>query len=228
MVISTLGQEQAMAKIETLSRKRGPYARTLVRRRHISAAVLQLVDEVGPEALTTSQVAERSKTPETTVLYHFPSRDDLLVAALELADEQGAAEGHVDDPDLRLDPHMLAKQYRATSPDDPRFRLSRLVRGLAATPGTSAADYIGRRTARQVEIFARMFDQRKLDGLAHPDVDSVDLARQTIALWEGLATVFANDPEADGGRLLEDAVRRLSGESWMTLQRAIGSAERSF
>jgi len=43
-----------------------------------------------------------------------------------------------------------------------------------------------------------------------------------------LATVFANDPEADGGRLLEDAVRRLSGESWMKLQRAIGSAERSF
>ncbi|GAA5088043.1 hypothetical protein GCM10025760_09970 [Microbacterium yannicii] len=217
-----------MARAETVTQKRGPYARTLVRRRHIAAVVLQLVDEVGPESLTTSQVAERSNTPETTVLYHFPTRDDLLVAALELADEQGAAAGHVDDPELRLDPDELARQYRAGSPDDPRFRLAGLVRGLAATPGTSAADYVGRRTTRQVEIFARMFDQRKHDGLAHPDVDSVDLARQTIALWEGLVTVFANDPEADGGKLLADAVRRLSGESWMTLQRAIGSAESEF
>ena len=125
-------------------------------------------------------------------------------------------------------PDELATLYRAGSPDDPRFRLSRLVRGLAATPGTSAADYVSRRTSRQVEIFARMFDQRKRDGLAHPDIDSVDLARQTIALWEGLATVFANDSEADSGRLLADAVRRLSGESWMTLQRAIGNAERNF
>ena len=93
-----------MADAEALTQKRGPYARTLVRRRHIAAVVLQLVDEIGPESLTTNQVAERSKTPETTLLYHFPSRDDLLVAALELADEQGAAAGHVDDPELRLDP----------------------------------------------------------------------------------------------------------------------------
>lgn len=217
-----------MAESGDAARRRGPYARTLVRRRHIAAAVLQLVDEVGPEFVTTSQVAERSETAETTVLYHFPSKDDLLVAALELADEQGAEEGHVDEPDLRLDPDELATMYRAGSPDDPRFRLARIVRGLAATPGTFAADYIGRRTSRQVEIFARMFDQRKRDGLAHPDVDSVDLARQTIALWEGLATVFANDPEADPGKLLADAIRRLSGESWMALQRAIGSAENEF
>ena len=217
-----------MADTGTSRRKRGPYAPTLVRRRQIATAVLQLVDEIGPESLTTSEVALRSKTPETTVLYHFPSRDDLLVAALELADEQNAEASHLDDPDLRLDPGELARVYRSGSPADPRSRLGQLARGIAATPGTSGAAYVRRRVNRQVAVFARMFDQRKRDGLAHPDVDSIDLARQTIALWEGLASVFADDPEADAGRLLAEGVRRLSGESWITLQRAIGRVERSF
>ncbi|MFH8249020.1 TetR/AcrR family transcriptional regulator [Microbacterium sp. B2969] len=217
-----------MTDAVTTRRKRGPYAPTLKRRRAIAAAVLDLVDEVGPESLTTVQVAERSGTPETTVLYHFPTRDDLLVAALELADELGAALHHVDDPEIRLDLDDFAASYRPPSIEDPRFRLSRLVRGLAATPGTSAADYVHRRTQRQVEIFSRIFEQRKRDGLAHPDVDSVNLARQVIAMWEGLEIVFAAEPDVDGGRLLADAIRRLSGENWMELRRAIGDAGRSF
>ncbi|MEU1972720.1 TetR/AcrR family transcriptional regulator [Microbacterium sp. NPDC019599] len=222
------GGRTAMTDAGLKGRKRGPYAPTLKRRRHIAAAVLDLVDEVGPESVTTIQVAEKSGTPETTVLYHYPTKDDMLVAALELADELGAANAHVDDPEIRLDLEEFARSYRSPSSEDPRFRLSQLVRGLAATPGTSAAEYVHRRTHRQIEIFTRMFEQRKRDGLAHPDVDAGDLARQVIALWEGLELLFAGDLGADSGRLLTDAIRRLSGENWMELRRAIGDAGRGF
>lgn len=191
--------------------KRGPYARTLVRRRLIANAVLDLVDEVGPEAVTTSHVAERSGIPEASVLYHFPTKDDLLVAACEQALEVSAELYRVDDVELRLDLDKFIEIYRPSSPADPRFRLGQIVRGLAAMPGTTAAEFFRRRTQRQVEIFTRLFEKRVSDGLARPDADAGLLARQVIALWEGLESVFANDAEVDTAYVLADAIRRLSG-----------------
>ena len=71
-------------------RTRGQGAKTPERRAAIARAALDIVTEVGHRALTTAEVAARAGLSERAMLYHFPTRDHLLVAALELADADRA------------------------------------------------------------------------------------------------------------------------------------------
>lgn len=207
-------------------RKRGPYAPTLLRREQISAAVLDLVDELGPESVTVALVAERTGINDATVVYHFPSKDELLVAALERADDIDARASRVDDPDVHLDLEDFADSFHPPSLKDNRHRLYQMIRGVAADPESAAATYLVQRTARQIEIFTRLFEERRRSGLAHPELDAPHTARQVVAMWEGLGVLWSSDPELDVRGLLISGIRRLTGENWMDLHRAL-TAERS-
>ncbi|WP_433832653.1 TetR/AcrR family transcriptional regulator [Actinoplanes sp. CA-015351] len=198
------------------SRKRGPYQRSLERREQIVLAVVDLVDELGHDGVTTAQVAARSGSSEPTVLYHYPTKDHLLVAALERMDDL-EAEILVDNgDDAMLDYEPLRANADATvALSDNRLRLFVVLKGQAATPGHPAGAYFVRRTERSMEIFARLIAGRQKAGLAHPGLDPRDTARQVIALWEGLTFMRLTDPAFDVGQSLIDGIRRLTGENWM-------------
>ena len=61
-------------------RPRGP-----ARREALLQAVLRIVGEVGPDAVTHRRVAEVAGLPLASTTYWFTSKEDLLAAALELA-----------------------------------------------------------------------------------------------------------------------------------------------
>ena len=79
------------------ARRRGTYQRSRERREQITLAVLEIVDELGHDGVTTALVATRSDTPEATVLYHFPTKEHLLVGALERTDDRPRVQGHAVD-----------------------------------------------------------------------------------------------------------------------------------
>jgi AcrR family transcriptional regulator len=197
------------------SRKRGPYQRSRERREQIVLAVVELVDELGHDGVTTALVAARSGSSEPTVLYHYPTKDHLLVAALERMDDLEAELADLDsDPVLDLDA-LRASADAVQQIGEKRLRLFIALKGQAATPGHPAADYFARRTERTMEIFARLITGRQRAGLAHPGLDPRDTARQIVALWEGLTFMRLTDPAFDVGQSLVDGVRRLTGENWM-------------
>jgi AcrR family transcriptional regulator len=197
--------------------KRGPYARSHQRRQTISQAVLALIDEVGHDGVTTALVSERSRTNEATVLYHYPTKDHLLVAALERADEVKAGATGAEDPDIRLDPAVLRETANLEIlENERRVRLYQMMRGQAATPGHPAAEYFTRRNVHAVAIYTRLIKRRQADGLAHPSLDPRLVAQQFLALWEGLGNLSLHDPSLDVGSALVDGLRRLSGENWMS------------
>lgn len=198
------------------STKRGPYARSQQRRQEIAEAVLGLVDEVGHESVTTALVSKRSKTNEATVLYHFPSRDHLLVAALERADELTAELTHAEDPDVTLDLDSLRASADPANTNERRLRLSEMLKGQAATPDHPAEAYFLRRNRRAAEIYTRLIARRQAEGLAHPGLDPRQVALQMLALWEGLTSMWVLDRSVDVPSALLDGVRRLSGENWMS------------
>ncbi|MBO0982604.1 TetR/AcrR family transcriptional regulator [Rathayibacter sp. SD072] len=207
----------------TAPARRGPYASTQKRRATIIAAVVVLVDELGHEGVTTALVSQRSGVSETTVLYHFPSKDHLLVAALGSIEEQEAAEGHVDLDETVLD----ARAFRhLASPDarDPRFRLLTAMKGLAASPDHPANGYFAERNARMVDVFTRLVEHSQRVGLAHPAADPRVTARQVIAVWDGLSQLWVSDPSFDLGAAVEDAIRRLTGQNLMDIQRLLATS----
>ncbi|WP_425826642.1 TetR/AcrR family transcriptional regulator [Streptomyces fractus] len=195
--------------------KRGPYARSRKRREQIADAVLRLVDEQGHEHLTTALVARSSGVAEPSVLYHFPTKDHLLVAALERADDLSAAESGAEEEDSRLDLDGIRKAAALVSGTERRTRLYLMLKGQAATPGHPAGAYFRARTERSVRIFARLIAHRQREGLAHPGLDPESTARQVTALFDGLTLMQVTDNDIDAGGLLADGVRRLTGQNWM-------------
>ncbi|MFU8946189.1 TetR/AcrR family transcriptional regulator [Mycetocola zhadangensis] len=199
------------------STKRGPYAPSKKRREAVVAAVLELVDEVGHEGVTTALVSERSGVPETTVLYHFPSKDHLLVAALARSEDLRAEAVGAYGPDAFLDAEALGKLAPETF-DDRRSRLYLMLKGQAATPDHPAAEYFVARASRQIEIFSQLLTHSQQNGLAQPGLDAVNTARQIIAVWDGLTQMWVSDPSFEIGPLLKDAIRRLTGQDLMEVQ----------
>ncbi|MET8208903.1 TetR/AcrR family transcriptional regulator [Streptomyces sp. NPDC005373] len=195
--------------------KRGPYARSRVRREQISDAVLRLVDAQGHEGVTTALVAKESGVPEPSVLYHFPTKDHLLVGAMERADDLSADDSGAEGDDSHLDPEDLRRALQPGPVGDRRVRLYLMLKGQAATPDHPAGAYLRARTERSVRIFSRLVARRQHEGLAHPGLDPDQVALQITALMDGVALMRMTNSDLDAGALVADGVRRLVGENWM-------------
>jgi DNA-binding transcriptional regulator YbjK len=68
-----------------------PRPRGAARREALLEAVLRIVAEVGPDAVTHRRVAEAAGLPLASTTYWFDSKEHLLTAALELAAERDTA-----------------------------------------------------------------------------------------------------------------------------------------
>lgn len=200
---------------------RGPYARTAQRRRAIAGAVLEIVLEKGHGGVTTAEVARWSEVPEATVLYHYPTRDHLLVAALEHAEEEDTAR-HLAGSDAEvLDLEGLRAYARAIPRRESIMRLYTALAGDATVPGHPAREYFVRHYRAATEKFADLIAQRQSAGLAHPGLDPVQVARQVIATWDGLQAQWLVDPAFDLGDHLVSAFRRLTAQNWMDARRTL-------
>ena len=173
---------------------------------------------MGHESVTTALVAKRSRIPEPSVLYHFPTKDHLLVAALRCADDEAAAAlglGLGDgDGDIPLDLAAI----RTTPPVDEgrdlnRARLNALVRSLAMNPEHPAAAFMEERNLRAVRVWAAMIARRQRDGLADPALNPEFAAWQAIGLLDGLTVIAQTHPELPVGDLLADGLLRLMSPS---------------
>ena len=70
---------------------KAPRPRGIARREALLEAVLRIVAEVGPDAVTHRRVAEEAELPLASTTYWFDSKEHLLTAALELAAERDTA-----------------------------------------------------------------------------------------------------------------------------------------
>ena len=204
------------------SPKRKPNARSKEKRERIARAVVDLVDELGHGNVTTALVAERSGIAEATVLYHFPTKDHLLVAGQSFLDDESLAaiglEGHDVSEDIDFSPEQFA-QYDAV--DDNRARLYLMIKGMSSVPGHPAHDYYAARIQRQVTMFSALIRGRIAAGVAHPDIDPESAARQIVALWEGLGAMWMCDQTFSTGPLLASGIRRIIGQNVTELRDAL-------
>lgn len=200
----------------TPGKPRGPYARTAERRKKIAQAVLDLVREKGHAAVTTAEVADRSDTREATVMYHFPTREHLLVAALKLADEQDSASVPADFGLEHLQSFVAQAPRRVEI-----MRLYAAIAGSATTPDTPAHEFIAEHYTTVVENLAAMVRRHQQAGRAHPALDPQRTARQLVAVWDGLQAQWLVNPDFDLAEELVASARRLTGEGFMAARQAM-------
>lgn len=71
---------------------RQPQARSLATRERLVRATIEEIYAVGYHAATTHGIAERAQVSRGALLHHFPTRGDLVLAALETVLADGTAE----------------------------------------------------------------------------------------------------------------------------------------
>ena len=192
---------------------RGPYAKTAEKRAAIGAAALSVVLESGHRGLTTAGVAKRAGISERTMLYHFPTRDHLLVAALKQSDDI-VGNASRDQEDL-LAEGLSAIPRLALSGIGGHVEVMQLYNALRVEsddPEHPAHAYFRDHYTRTLESFTTLVKRQQDAGVAHPNLDPPRVARQLHAVWSGLQSLYAVDPAFDFVADLEDAFRRLTGQ----------------
>ncbi len=186
--------------------RRGPYARTKERRRSIADAALAAVVENGYRSLTTMAVAHRAGISEAGLLYHYPSKDALLVAALARFDETQLSQLAPGEA-LATAPERAALGVRRTNV----VHLYTALLGEASNPAHPAHAYFKDRWRVGREIPASDIVLLQERGEIQPPVAPERAALWILAAWDGLQSHWLVDPSFDIDvelRLLIDVVLR--------------------
>lgn len=190
-----------------MSTKRGPYAKSDVRRRSLSAAALELVRQKGHRNVAITEIAEFAHTSEPTVYYHFPTKESLLIAALRQHDDdnihaRGHEEGAIAEMGSRAEIGVQRTNYA---------RLYNELAGAAADPEHPANAFFQERWARSIGVVST--DIRRLQDLGRVpvSVDADMAAHLLLAAWEGLQLQWMQGPPFDIRSLIEAHIRILLG-----------------
>lgn len=79
-----------MTKVSRSERRQ--QTRSMATYERLIAATLDVIYDVGYHAATTQEIAARAKVSRGALLYHFPTRADIILAAMERLLEDGTAE----------------------------------------------------------------------------------------------------------------------------------------
>jgi AcrR family transcriptional regulator len=183
--------------------------------------VLDLVEERGHRAVTSCEVARRAGMREATVLYHFPSKEHLLVAALQ------EHENRVNERNAGRSPYELVGQSaKAGVERHHTVRLFVAMAGEASDPEHPAHDYFLRHYEAITAYFTNEIELRQARGLADASLDPREVARQITAMWDGLQSQWLVSPSFDISDALERAMRVLTRQDDAIAQTLEGTLER--
>ncbi|GAA1936427.1 TetR/AcrR family transcriptional regulator [Kitasatospora viridis] len=183
---------------------RGPYRKTLAKRRQIIEAALAAYAEAGSRGVSVRDIAQRAGLTDAGVLHHFGSREALLTAALEARFASGAQDTQDGGTVRRATPGMVRLfaevAAAAAGPDQPAHAFlqgrnrevrERAARTLAvsgeaaAEPGGAVPSPVDPAWAARILLAAK--DGLQLQWLVEPELD---LAGDLAALTEVLAAVL--------------------------------------
>lgn len=198
----------------TKQARRGEYAPGVKRRRIIVQTVLQVVDHDGYESVTVGLISQITGIPEASILYHFPTRDHLLIGALEYSDDMTGHLSGIDRQELTFDMETFSERLDTLLAQRNRRMLAIHMRGKSMLDDHPAHDYFRSFDRRAVEVWTRVVIGMQGGGVAHPGLDPRETAIRIVALWDGLSLLNAVDPELDIKKHLLQGMREICGINW--------------
>ncbi|KRB35144.1 TetR/AcrR family transcriptional regulator [Microbacterium sp. Root180] len=188
-------------------RRRGPYATTPARRAEIVQAASASFAEHGYERASLRDIAARANVTHAALLRHFASKDELLLAALALRDEQDEelarqiVESEV--PAERVLSTVLREEF--AHPDQQRNWLAITV--AATNPDHPAHDFFLARRDRMRESFTT---GRLATTEDHEELTADDKVTMVLAMMDGLRIQSLLNPGRDVLPLMERLMRMLA------------------
>jgi AcrR family transcriptional regulator len=181
------------ATTPTARQPRGPYAKTAGRRQEILDTALEVFAQQGFRGGSLREIADRVGLSQAGVLHHFDSKEALLAAVLEQRDAHNNVAFSAD-----LAAHGLLEAVRAAVRRDAAseglVRLFVTLSAEATDPEHPAHAFFVRRYADLVATVEREVAEEQAAGTVTPSVDPALMARQLVALWDGLQVQWLLDP----------------------------------
>ncbi|MFI5891529.1 TetR/AcrR family transcriptional regulator [Actinoplanes sp. NPDC051513] len=187
------------------------------KRDDVLAAACSVVAERGADATRFTDVTAATGVGVSTLQYYFGSREDMLIAVFRFAaqsdfDAVEARLGGVTGPWERL--VVIASHLTGAVGSDAGWRLWVESWRWALRDPDVRAEVLGDYTRWHV-LIAEIIAAGVAQGVFQTDAAPMDVARQALALVDGLALPVAlGDPQVTGamaGDLLADALGRLVG-----------------
>lgn len=182
--------------IDANSGERGSYAGGLARREAILDATVEMLAEVGYHGLSLRDVARRVGISHPGVIYHFPSKEALLMAVVQRydADEDFSLEAIENSKPIEV----LKKFVDLTRAlrEEPLFiEMECMLAVEAASELHPAHDHFVNRFETITDLLTDAFEDLQAEGLLRTDMPPRDIALSIVSLWYGLHIQYLYFPD---------------------------------
>lgn len=167
-------------------------------RERIVEAATELFAERGFHATPMTAIATASGLSQTGLLHHFASKEDLLAAVLEQRDLRDLAslsarrEAPARGWEVLDD---MVELVRLNARREAMVRLFTSLAGEAVDPAHPGHDWLRRHHASAVDSLTRALTDAVADGSAEPGLPAPAIARQFVALMDGLQLQWLVAPD---------------------------------
>lgn len=182
------------------------------RKKYIVAAAEAMVAKHGVQGATTSRIAAAAGVAEKTLYSHFPSRRDILIAAMDAVWER--ARGAFVQPHEGNALEHLRAAARLHWPSKQEF-VYPLYEFFAAPPQEDLRQELRARHETSIKLIVDIVEGGKAQGVIRADVDSEQTAWEFLGVYwaEDVAYMLGFDEFASSGRsttMLERLLRDIS------------------
>jgi AcrR family transcriptional regulator len=177
-------------------RPRGAYAKTEQKRAEILEAALAVFAKGGYRAGSLREIANEVGMSEAGLLHHFPNKQSLLTAVLDLRDQHSLEFVPIEgsEPMETLHGLITLARYNASVPGV--VELYCTLSAEATTPGHPAHEYFINRYAYTVRNLTRTFALCAERGILRDDIRPASAAKATVALMDGLQVQWLLDRDS--------------------------------
>jgi AcrR family transcriptional regulator len=173
--------------------RRGPYAKTAERRRSIVAAAHTVFAAHGYRGGSLQDVADRVGMSQTSLLYYFPSKSELLLAVLNYRDSIDGDGGSLLDPAEGLVAVVLRQAaYNEKIPGV--IELYTVLCAESLTQNHPGREFFVHRFEALRASYTRKFTELQQAGCLRTEVDPARAAATLVALWDGIQTQWLVEP----------------------------------
>ncbi len=189
------------------------------RRLQITQATLEVVATHGVQNTTVARIAEAAGISPAAIYRHFPSRNDLLLAAMDTLYDQIREvvfeSSHQENIVERL--RSISHNHTQLISSGSGAFIYPLFEFLAAPPEAGLREGQGSRQLGMIRFLAGMVEEGKAQGSIRADVDSEQVAWALHAIYwaEDIAHLMGLDQFATAGRsttIINDVLARISAD----------------
>ena len=172
---------------------RGPYAKSAAVRARIVDVCIEAFGTSGFRAATMAEIARRASISHTGLLHHFPRKEDLLVAVLEMGDRQAAeflaSVTEVDTMERPLEIlDAMTDIFMENAGRSGLIELHAVLAGEATSPDHPAFGYFAHRFDNSRAFYGRLFARLRETGSLMSSAEPLMLADITLGVFEGVMT----------------------------------------